>query len=589
MQKEVKTRQLATLIFVRSLSVGLIALTSFALVSTHLIFRTINRSFEERLSSAQRLFTETIAQDTLIGADVEVYKKCKAFVDSQPVLELTVVEPTGRKICDFMSAKEDGVQIETPIFFDESNKEVAARVNVKYSTVVNSETKERSLGLLLTAIAFFSLIQFLFSRRIATSISSPIARLSERFATGQIDSIASATDSEQSGIKEVQMLFSSIHVMARKLKDYQAQLVATATQDAMAKTATQVAHDIRSPLAALQSVMSTLQNLPEEERVLMRAAVNRIKDIANNLIEKNRELKAQEKETPATELPSVYLLWSVLDTLLTEKRMQYRTQAGIEIDARMEESSYGLFAEIQSTEFGRVLSNLIDNSVEALEGKGAITVSLTGSDGWITIAVSDNGKGIPLDVLPMLGRRGGTFGKPNGSGLGLYHAKTTVEGWGGHINISSKPGHGTEVTIALPAAEIPSWFAADLKLVPGATVVILDDDKSMHGIWRARLDAMRVNKWGIEVLNFYSPEQLVTWVDEHPTKASAACYLMDFELLGQKLTGLDLIEQLELGARGVLVTSHFDEESVRSGCERLGVRLIPKGVARIVPITIDQK
>ena len=232
---------------------------------------------------------------------------------------------------------------------------------------------------------------------------------------------------------------------------------------------------------------------------------------------------------------------------------------------------------------------MIDNSVEALEGKGAITVSLTGSDGWITIAVSDNGKGIPLDVLPMLGRRGGTFGKTNGSGLGLYHAKTTVEGWGGHLNISSKLGHGTEVTISLPTAEIPSWFAADLKLVPGATVVILDDDKSMHGIWRTRLDAMRVNKWGIEVLNFYSPEQLVTWVDEHPTKASAACYLMDFELLGQKLTGLDLIEQLDLGARGVLVTSHFDEESVRAGCERLGVRLIPKGVARIVPITVDQK
>jgi signal transduction histidine kinase len=55
------------------------------------------------------------------------------------------------------------------------------------------------------------------------------------------------------------------------------------------KVARQVSHDIRSPLSALDVVLSSVSSLPEEQRILARLAINRIKDIANNLLLQNRQ------------------------------------------------------------------------------------------------------------------------------------------------------------------------------------------------------------------------------------------------------------------------------------------------------------
>jgi hypothetical protein len=74
-----------------------------------------------------------------------------------------------------------------------------------------------------------------------------------------------------------------------------------------------------------------------------------------------------------------------------------------------------------------------------------------------------------------------------------------------------------------------------------------------------------------------------------PVAEKTALYLADYELLGHRETGLSLIESLNLGSRAVLVTSRFEEEHVRAGCERLGVRLIPKSMAGFVPISFAQK
>ncbi len=360
--------------------------------------------------------------------------------------------------------------------------------------------------------------------------------------------------------------------------------------------ATQVAHDIRSPLAALDNVIGNIKVLPEDDRILVRAAVNRIKDIANNLIEKNRELKSGQKgagstgtnaATPAatTEAHIVQLLSSLVDPLVTEKRMQFRSKIGIEIDGRVDASSYGLFAKIQPTEFKRVLSNLVNNAVEVLGDRGTVTITLATKNNQIEIRVADNGKGIPPEILAKLGRRGETHGKQGGSGLGLYHACTSVESWGGKLTIESEVGNGTAVVITLPQAKAPEWFVSELILTPQASVVVLDDDSSIHGIWQGRFDSLRVQEKGIEVLHFSTPDELTKWVTGSPA-AKTALYLADFELLGHKQTGLDLIEALKLGPQSILVTSRFEEKHIVEGCHRLGVRLIPKGMSGFVPISL---
>ncbi|OGR77568.1 MAG: hypothetical protein A2X40_06710 [Elusimicrobia bacterium GWC2_65_9] len=366
-------------------------------------------------------------------------------------------------------------------------------------------------------------------------------------------------------------------------------------ESAVRRIAEQVAHDIRSPLAALDSVLNDLSQLPEEKRVLIRSAVGRIRDIANNLIAKNRTAarvgsgSKPEAHEAEGESGSVQLLSGLVDSLITEKRLQFRSQLGVEIDSRLDPSSYGLFAAIPASEFKRVLSNLINNAVESLPGKGLVTIRLASSVDGTEIVVRDSGQGIPPDVLARLGQRGETHGKPGGSGLGLHHARTSVESWGGSLTIDSEPGRGTTVAIRLPRARPPEWFVSEVAISPGASIVVLDDDSSIHQVWQERFESAHVKDHGVAILHFSTPAELRSWTRTDPRTAKDPLYLMDYELVGYRETGLSLAEELGIGARTILVTSRYEEKGVLADSLRLKARLIPKSLAGFVPMRIEKK
>ncbi|MFA6434508.1 MAG: ATP-binding protein [Elusimicrobiales bacterium] len=368
--------------------------------------------------------------------------------------------------------------------------------------------------------------------------------------------------------------------------------IGMAVRENMTELAAQVAHDIRSPLAALDSVMDKTAQLPEKQRIMVRHAINRIRDIANNLLEKNRQ---QPKPvampgSPAAEnkeLTETRLLSSAIDPVITEKRLQFESKPGINIDFELTREAYGLFAKIQPVEFRRIVSNLVNNSVEVLGDKGKVAIGLARDEANIILTVADNGKGIPPEIVPKLGHRGETHDKAGGSGLGLYHARTAVENWGGGLTIASEVGKGTTVTIKLPKAEAPQNFVPVLELVSGRPVAVLDDDDTIHQIWDGLFESSRVKEQGIEVAHFSVPDKLREWVKNNKAKAEKAVYLFDYELIGYKETGLSLAEELKLCGKAILVTSRYEEKRIIDECKRLKVRMIPKGLASLVPIRIQ--
>jgi len=275
------------------------------------------------------------------------------------------------------------------------------------------------------------------------------------------------------------------------------------TDARIGRVAAQVSHDIRSPLAALEMVLTQLSVLPEEQRIIIRSAISRIKDIANNLNSQNKSSKGKEG---ANEPIESQLLYSLLDTLITEKRLQFRSRLGIQIELKLSSLAYGFFARIQTNTLKRVISNLVNNSVEAVGNSGKVIISLENtSDNQIQIKVEDNGKGIPPEVLIDLGQRGKTYGKAGGSELGLYHAYTSVESWGGQIEIQSKIDNGTTVIITLPKAPAEKWFVDELLIAQHSYLVILDDDESIHRIWEGRTDSARFVDSGIQLIHHSCP------------------------------------------------------------------------------------
>ncbi len=444
-------------------------------------------------------------------------------------------------------------------------------------------SQDINLVVILSPVVAFTPLVFLVSVSfvMAGAIFWLLIRVRKRFEAEILNPISEGLNADiPLGVKELEELRFKIVERAR-LEREKAHLAA------MFDLSAQVAHDIRSPLVALDAALNHTEQLPEKQRVIVRHAVNRIRDIANNLLEKNRlQAGTAAAATAAGEPPSVHLLSSLIDPVITEKRLSFESNPGINIDFKLPSEAYGLFASIQPVEFRRMLSNLVNNSVEALGVKGAVEVRLAHEDKTIVLTVSDNGKGIPPEILAKLGQRGETHGKSGGSGLGLFHARTTAESWGGGLTIASTPGKGTTVTVRLPQAQPTAGFVAALKLAPGRPVIVLDDDLSIHELWRGRFETARVKENNIEDFYFSEPGGLRAWVKGNPEQAPKALYLFDYDLAGHTETGLSLAEELNLCNRTILITGRAEEKRIIDACAAFKVRIIPKGLAGIVPISI---
>jgi signal transduction histidine kinase len=102
----------------------------------------------------------------------------------------------------------------------------------------------------------------------------------------------------------------------------------------------------------------------------------------------------------------------------------------------------------------RVVTNLVANAIKYTPSGGQITVVTGRENGRVTIAFRDTGRGIPADELPHLFekyRRVREAKRTEGTGLGLFIAKTIVDAHGGDIRVESEPGAGSTFTLLLPA------------------------------------------------------------------------------------------------------------------------------------------
>ena len=380
----------------------------------------------------------------------------------------------------------------------------------------------------------------------------------------------------------------------------------------------QVAHDIRSPLSALNIITNTLTDVPEEKRLLIRNSVQRINDIANDLLQKgkstqNSPVSKVKNDAFLLKQNCSFLISTVIDNIVSEKRIQYREKMGVSINVDLK-NSFGLFVNANPNELSRVISNLINNSVEALpDHYGNIDVSVfSASKNNVSIQIKDNGSGIPKHILSKLGQTGVTHGKDNsqsGSGLGVYHAIKTIHEFGGTIIFQSVTSEdlinseftsydksssvknaysntGTNITIELPKADTPSWFAESIQLTPGQEIVTVDDDISIHQIWKGRLQSLKSNVQNIKLTSFTSAKEFREYFNKNLNSNMSSIFLIDYEFLNQNDNGLKIITDLGIQDKAILVTSRFDEPNIRSECEAENIKILPKQLAGQIGISI---
>lgn len=343
--------------------------------------------------------------------------------------------------------------------------------------------------------------------------------------------------------------------------------------------ALQVAHDIRSPMTALNVILKNLlPQLPEKERIILRNAANRINDTANNLLTQYKNKDYSKNTINAQDKLQILLMEPILETMISEKRLSCEDRS-VSLNINISQKAYFVFAKVNVQEIKRVLSNLINNALESFEvgTDGVVFIRLFVREDEVYIQVEDNGCGISPDKVPEIFQIKITT-KAQGSGIGLTHAKKEIEKMYGTIDIQSKVGEGTTVTIILPIAIPPRWFISKILICHDELIAILDDDESIHGAWDTKLNPVSPKQ---KIFHFNKGDDFINWYLKN--KNQRILVLSDYELLNESQTGLDILEKLNV-INGILVSSHYEESDIIERCLNAGIYLLPKNLVTHVPI-----
>ena len=367
------------------------------------------------------------------------------------------------------------------------------------------------------------------------------------------------------------------------MRSYRIAAESSSKDRAVAATAYQVAHDIRSPLAALDVVAQNIGEVREDVRVLMKNAVDRIKEIADVLIAQNRG-NAPNLATATSDL--CMPVAALVDEIIAEKKAMLGEVGGRCIDHGTAPQDQALFVDRHVSELRRSLSNLLTNAVEAIAPGGRVSICVKARGNAVTVEVQDNGCGIPAEIVPQLFARKATFGKTDGNGLGLHFAKETAELLGGSIDLTSRPGAGTSVTMTFPSAAPPPWFQPAIRLRPGDCVVSVDDDRPIHQLWRVRLQ-QHCAQGRVELRSFTDSEAFSQWWEGLPqARRASVLVLADYEMQSRALNGVALIDRLQLQKKSILVTSHCNSAALQQTCVAQRIRMIPKSMASSIPLQV---
>ena len=108
---------------------------------------------------------------------------------------------------------------------------------------------------------------------------------------------------------------------------------------------------------------------------------------------------------------------------------------------------------IDRTLVGRALTNVVDNALHAMPGRGSLVIRAARADGVVAMTVTDTGVGLDQATLSRIFEPYFST-KMSGTGLGMVIAKRNIELNGGTIAVTSEKHRGTTVTLMFPVAEM---------------------------------------------------------------------------------------------------------------------------------------
>jgi len=201
----------------------------------------------------------------------------------------------------------------------------------------------------------------------------------------------------------------------------------------------QFAHDIRSPLAVLNMATQTIDSDKVSSIELIQSAIERIDGISNDLLRTDRSL-TKEQST------DIHLL---LKDIVADKKLEFSAR---DVRFLLDVTESIRSVELCRNDLYRVLSNLINNSIEAVPSAATpmIGIRVFFEEKTLHLVISDNGDGIEEDNMSRI-ILGNFTTKRSGNGLGVSGCIKWLKQFKGTLKLSSIKGIGTTVEMILPS------------------------------------------------------------------------------------------------------------------------------------------
>ena len=248
---------------------------------------------------------------------------------------------------------------------------------------------------------------------------------------------------------EIGVLVNAYNEMINKLDLSKEELAKNQRQIAWREMAKQVAHEIKNPLTPMKLSVQHLKraiNIKSKEEKLkleefeakMIQQINLLSEIANEF--------SNYAELPKAKMIKIDLIEVVKKTI---NLFNHNERVKLKLNY-IEKGNYELIGDIN--QLTRVFTNLINNSIQAIDKNGHIEITVKSKKTDLEIHIIDNGSGIPKELKQQIFEPQFTT-KSNGKGLGLAMVAQILQNHNGNITLIDSQGKGAYFKLTLPKSQ----------------------------------------------------------------------------------------------------------------------------------------
>ena len=248
---------------------------------------------------------------------------------------------------------------------------------------------------------------------------------------------------KESAYYEINVLNRAFQSMVEAIEQREKELLRTEKLKYVGQLAAGVAHEIRNPITTIRGFFQLMKDQPYDEKVfrnyidIIIEELNRMNGIVGELLNLSKPYQLVVKD---------YNVNDLMDEIILLQRGELHKR---NITIKRNNDCDKLISTDRNKLY-QVIINVIQNSRDAFQKEGIISISFESTIDKVRIIISDNGPGIPKGVLSKIGTPFYTT-KEHGTGLGIATSMKIMEELEGSFEITSKLGKGTKIVLTVPA------------------------------------------------------------------------------------------------------------------------------------------